>query len=367
MTTGNNQLKPRHRSDSCFYYVATLSGFVTRRMLLLILLIPLALEPLRVHAQNLNSLPDYESSEPISGVIRVWGDSAMDTLMKYWQAGFSKHHPGVSFETKLLGTGTGMAGIYTDVADLAVMGREATASEIMAFGWVFKYKPSRVEVTTGSLSVPGKTFAVTVLVHNTNPLSKLTLAQLDAIFGSEHQRGLSNIRTWGDLGLTGEWQNKPIHVYGYDTETGTGTFFKKAVFAGSDKWNCEIKEFADLKLGNSLRDAGQRVLNALARDRYGIAYGNLGRNARVKPLAVASADGEPFYEATKANLIERKYPLTRATFIYVNRAPGKQIDAKVQEFLRYILSQEGQREVVREGVFLPLSEKTVREQLKRLE
>src|ERR1700687_4334321 len=135
MTLGNNQPKRRHRSDTCFCCGATLSALVTRIMLLLTLLMPLTLAPVRAPAQNFNSLSDYGRSEPITGVIRVWGDDRMATLMKYWQAGFSKQHPGVSFETKLLGTGTGMAGIYTDVADIALMDREATAFEIMAFEW----------------------------------------------------------------------------------------------------------------------------------------------------------------------------------------------------------------------------------------
>ena len=324
---------------------------------------------LSINAQSLNSPPHYRPGQIVSGVIRVWGNERMDTLMKYWQEGFQKYQANVRFETKLLGTGTGMAGIYTSVADIALMGREATAAEIMAFEWVFKYKPLRVEVSTGSLNVAGKSFAVAVFVHRDNPLSKLTLTQLDAIFGSEHLRGPRNIRTWGDLGLKGEWKDKPINPYGYDAETGPSAFFEKAVFNGSDKWSCNVKEFADLKRGDgSLVDAGGPVLEALAHDRYGIAFANLAfRSPHVKAIALASVDGGPYYEATKDNLIQRKYPLTRATSIYINRAPGTVVDPKVKEFLRYILSQEGQQEVIREGDFLPLNEGSAREQLRKLD
>jgi phosphate transport system substrate-binding protein len=320
-------------------------------------------------AQDMNSLPRYESRDGVSGTIRIWGDDRMETLMSFWQEGFREFHPDVRFETKLMGTGTGMAGLYTGVADLALMGRDSTSSEIMAFEWVFRYKPLGIEVATGSLRVPGKTFAVAVFVHKGNPLSKLTLAQLDAIFGSEHLRGPSNIRTWGELGLTGDWKDKPIHPYGYDVETGTGWFFRRAVFKGSDKWNCDVREFADVKRSDgTVVDAGERILEALAEDRYGIAYSNLGfMNPQMKPIAVGSADGGPFYEATKDNLIQRKYPLTRAASIYVNREPGKNLDPKVQEFLRYILSKEGQQQVVREGDFLPLTPEVVREQLRKMD
>jgi phosphate transport system substrate-binding protein len=329
----------------------------------------LALAATCARAQSPDSLPQYRPGQTVSGTIRVWGDDRMETLMKYWQEGFRKYQGGAQFETRLIGTGTGMAGLYTDVADMALMGRESTSSESMAFEWVFRYKPLGVEVATGSLDVPGKTFAVSVFVSKDNPLSRLTLAQLDAVFGSEHLRGPRNARTWGDLGLTGEWKERPINAYGYDIETNTGGFFKRAVLNGSDKWSCDLKEFADVKRPDGkLLDGGQRVLDALAKDRYGIAYSNLRyANRQVKPVALAATDAGPYYEATKENLIRRKYPLARAVSIYVNRAPGKPLDPKLKEFLRYVLSREGQREVVREGDFLPLNEQAIREQLRKLD
>ncbi len=293
----------------------------------------------------------------------------MQVLMNYWQSGFMKHHPGIRFKMNLLGTGTAMAGLYTGVADIALMGRESTAKEVQAFEWVFKYKPLGVEVATGSLDVPGKSFAVTVFVHRDNPIERLTLTELDAIFGSEHLRGGGIIRSWGDLGLNGEWKNKPITTYGYDLETRTALFLKRSVLNGSDKWNCELREFADLRApdGSSI-DAGSSILKALAGDRLGIAFSNLAfRNTQVKPLALATIVSGPYHQATKENLIKRAYPLTRAAFIYVNRAPDQPLNPTVKEFLRYVLSDEGQKDVMREGDFLPLSEQVRREQLKQLE
>jgi phosphate transport system substrate-binding protein len=328
-----------------------------------------ALTTMCVYAQKLNSLSASQPDQPMSGTIRVWGNDRMDTVMKYWQEGFKKRHPEVRFENKLIGTGTGMAGLYTSVADLALMGRDATASEVMAFEWVFKYKPLGVEVANGSLDVPGKSFALAVFVNKDNPIAKVTLAQLDAIFGSEHLRGSRNARTWGDLGLAGGWQNEPINPYGYDAETNTGLFFKRVVFNGSDKWSCDLKEFTDQKQPNKvLSDASDQILKALAHDRYGIAYANPRySNPRVKVIGIASTEAAPAYETTKANLIERKYPLARATSIYINREPGKPIDSKVKEFLLYILSQEGQQEVARAGDFLPLGKETLGEQRRKLE
>ena len=262
-----------------------------------------------------------------------------------------------------------MAGLYTGVADLALMGRDATASEVMAFEWVFKYKPLGVEVANGSPGVPGKSFALAVFVNKDNPMAKATMAQLDAIFGSEHLRGSRNARRWGDLGLAGGWQNQPINPYGYDAETNTGLFFKRVVFNGSDKWSCDLKEFSDQKKPDGgVSDASDQILQALAHDRYGIAYANPQyANPRVRAIAIASTDAALAYETTTTNLIERKYPLGRATSIYINREPGKPIDSKVKEFLLYILSQDGQQDVAREGDFLPLSKETVADQRRKLE
>ena len=171
----------------------------------LIILFTATTAAISIVTENVKSSPQPDPD--VAGVIRVWGDDQMNGVMQRWQIAFQKAHPNVRFEAKLLGTGTGMAGLYSGVADIALLGREATASEVMAFEWVFRYKPLGIEAATGSLGVPGKTFAVGVFVNKQNPLSKLTLTQLDAIFDSEHRRGSRNLSTWGDLGLTVEWFN----------------------------------------------------------------------------------------------------------------------------------------------------------------
>jgi phosphate transport system substrate-binding protein len=138
---------------------------------------------------------------------------------------------------------------------------------------------------------------------------------------------------------------------------------------GSLKWNCDMQEFSDVrKPDGSLTDAGQRIVDAVAKDRYGIAYSGLPyKNPLAKPVALAPQDGGLYFEPTKENVIERKYPLTRTISIFINRAPGTSIDPKVKEFLRYILSREGQEAVVRDGGYLPLNGDIVREERRKLE
>ncbi len=336
----------------------------------LLSLLGLVIALLSIHEQDPDSLPQYQPEQTVSGTIRIWGNDQMLAVVKHWQKGFQRYQPNVSFEINLRGTGTAMAGLYTGSADLALMGRASTSKEIMAFEWVFKDKPVGIEVATGSLNALGKSPALVVFLHKDNPLSRLTLTQLDAIFGCEHLRGLDNIREWGQLGLDGEWKHKPINIYSYDAETGTATFFRDTVLNGSHKWNWErMREFKDIKNPDgSTYQSSQQIINALATDKYGIGIASLQHGLRnVKPLALASQDGEPAYEAIQQNLIQRKYPLTRAVSVYLNRSPGKQVDPKIKEFLRYVLSREGQQDIINAGGYLPLPKEVGRKQIEKLE
>lgn len=330
----------------------------------------LALAVTCARAQDVGSLPPYQPRQNVSGTIRVWSNEAMRAVVKRWQEGFQKHHPNARIETNHIGTDVAMAGLYTGSADIALMGREATASEIQAFEWIFRYKPSRVEIMNGSLDVPGKSPALVVFVHKDNPLSKITLAQLDAIFGYEHRRGLGNLRTWGQLGLRGDWTNRPINLYARDVTSGTGRYFRQVVLNDSRNMNWDhLQEFSDKKNSNgSVMDADRQILDRLAKDRFGIAVSNLRFvQPQLKSLALAAEAGGPFVEATRDHLIARQYPLARTAIALINRAPGQAVDPKLREFLSYILSRDGQAEIIREGDFLPLHADVIRVQLTNLE
>jgi len=293
----------------------------------------------------------------------------MGKLVQSWIEGFHHYQPDVRFENRMYGTASAIGALYTEAGDLAILGREIWPIEIDAFQRVLHYPPIGIDVATGSLDIRNMDFALNVFAHRDNPLTKLTLAQVDAVFGSEHRRGARNIRTWGDLGLTGEWEHEQIHVYGFPVARGFAVFFQDAVLAGSHRWNCDMKEFPDTRRSDeSVLDGGQQILDALARDRYGIGYSNLRySNAQVKPLALAANSGASYYEASKETLIERQYPLTRFITAFINRPPGRPVDPKLKEFLRYIISREGQQNIVRDGNYLPLSESAARAGLKKLE
>lgn len=318
-----------------------------------------------------NPPPAYEAARSLAGTIHVWGPANMAALARNWAEGFQRVQPGVKVEFTLLGSDTAIPGLYSGRADLAFLGRENNITDDNGFFRPMQYKPERFELTTGSLDVPGKTNALVVFVHRDNPLARLTLAQLDALFGHERLRGApKNIRTWGDLGLADEWAARPVNLYGYDAETGTGQFFLKAVLGGSRKMNWEnFREFKDLKRPDgSVYTSAEQSLDALRQDRYGMAVSSLRFASReTKAVALSAGPAGPYFQATRETLVAREYPLARTTYAFINRPPGQALEPKVREFLRYIFSLEGQADIMREGGYLPLNHATLAAQRQRLQ
>ena len=317
-----------------------------------------------IHVQSapeVNESPGaYTPTQHVAGQIRIWGHGGRSkdfdsVLLQSWEEEFRKYQPDVQFENHLRGNASAIGGLYTGAADIALMGREIWPTEIDGFEQVFGHKPARVAVMTGSVDVPNHDFALVIFVHKDNPLARLTLAQVDAIFGADHRRSSKNIRTWGELGLGGDWATKPIHAYGYQLRRDFSYFFEQSALAGSKKWNCDLKEIADGQTPDGVVDAGQRILDELAKDRYGIAISSLAyKNAETKPLPLAGSSGGEYYAASRETVMRKQYPLTRTPFMYFDRAPGQPLDPKIKEFISYILSQQGQSQVLRDGHYLPL-------------
>ncbi len=337
---------------------------------------------------NLAGLPVYQPEQRVSGTVRSFGFS-LGGMMKVWEDGFRKYQPDINFEDKFPSGDVAIAGLVSGVADLGPQGRELVLTEHLAFYETFQYYPTDITVMTGAYDVDGATCGLVIFVNKDNPISKLTMRQLDGIFGSERVGGLwgfkwsleagrtvkDDIRTWGQLGLTGEWADQPIHTYGHGPG-GTTNFFQIRVLNGSDKWNPNYQGYVEtgskMISDNDKAQLGgtQHMLDELVKDKYGIAWTVIPQARKVpglKPLALAVRDGGLYIEPSRENFQNRTYPLTRSIYIYLNRAPGKPLDPKSKEFLRYILSREGQEAVERAGKYLPLTAEVVREQLKKLE
>lgn len=303
-------------------------------------------------------LPGYSPNRQVSGTIRIWGEerSLIEPLVTSWEAGFRRYQPDVRFKNRLVGNASGIGGLYTGVADLALITRDIWPTEVDGYEQVFGHKPSRVMIATGSLEAEHYEPALVIFVHKDNPLSKLTLAEVGAIFGADRRRGSRSARTWGDVGLTAEWADKPIHPYGYELRSEIAYWFEQSAFSGSQKWSCELREVGNAETAEPGVNSGQLILDALAKDRYGIAVSSLAyTHGAVKALWLAEAEGGRYYPATLETVSKRQYPLVRTAAIYFDRCPGKPLDPKIKEFLNYVTSQEGQEALSHETRFLPLT------------
>jgi phosphate transport system substrate-binding protein len=302
------------------------------------------------------------------GPIRIWGHGALghdyiESLVVKWETGFRKTHPEVQFDNELHGTASAIGALYTGTGEIAIMGREIWPVEVEAFKDIHGYPPLGIDIATGSLDIRNKDFALVVFVNCSNPVANLSLPQLARLFGAEQPPP----STWGELGLRGEWATRPIHLYGFEIHRGFGYYLEQRVFNGSSKWNPTLVELGDIKQPDgSLLDAGQRIVDAVGADPDAIGYSSLlYKNANIRAVPIGPAGG-PFILATHQTIANHTYALTRSITAYIDRAPGRQADPRVEAFLRYILSAEGQQAVIEDGGYTPLPPALAKAQAARL-
>ena len=304
------------------------------------------------------ALTEADLPVPPLNTLRVWGDPAMRSVLLGWEARFAALHPEVRFENRLMGTDTGMPGLYGGIADIALFGRETNTLESDGYLHTFQYPPLGLELMTGSLDVNGKSYAPVLFVAKDNPLQRLTLAEADRAFGCGQPGQGEPARTWGDLGAAGEWKTRPIHLYTFDLATNTGVFFLRQLQGASRKENWRaIREFRDIERPDgSIYEAGQQTMDALRADPDGLAVSGLQyAEADVKALPLAAKEGAAYVLPTRESLMDRSYPLARITYVFVSRRPGKPVRDLVRQFLLFVYSDEGRRVVAEQPGFLPLT------------
>ena len=307
-------------------------------------------------------LPAYRPEVPVAARLRLWGHGNrklpwMRNLVDLWEKGFRRFHPEASIDYQMYGTSSGVPALFTGIGDIAILGEELLAPESAAFEHFRGYPPTAIQIMTGSLDVRNFDYAQQVFVHRDNPLRHLTLAELDAILGAEHRRSARNIRKWGELGLGGPWAHRPVIPYSWAIDDSFGYYLENAVLAGSHRWNPALREFSHIIYPDgSIYDHGQQILDALAKDRAGIAVSNIRyAGPKVRPVALGNSREGPFVQATKASLVDGSYPLSRTLPAIIDRPPDMTVAAPVREFLRYVISRDGQTMVVEDGRYLPLS------------
>ena len=337
---------------------------------------------------DLSDLPSYAPEQKVSGLIRLWGSNYFtdSPLAGWWEEAFKKFHPGAKFDWHLNTSEHAISGLIFGKSDLGPMGRQIMWDEQLAYQREFSRLPIGIVVVTGSYDVSGWNPAIGVYVNKDNPLAQLSLEQIDGLFGCERTgvwrdldwdesraRGPEkNIRTWGQLGLKGEWADKPIHVLGYNLQYHFAQEITSRAFGGvTNKWNEQLREYANkLQPDGKLKLAGALMMEDVAKDPYAIAYmagGAAWATPATKTVALSVKTGGPAYELTLDNVRARAYPMYADVFFFLDRIAGKPVDPKLKEFLRFILSREGQELVMKDGKYLPLTSEVVREQLKKFQ
>jgi phosphate transport system substrate-binding protein len=294
------------------------------------------------------ALQSYQKVSGISGSLNSVGSDTMNNLMTLWAETFRRNYPNVKVQVEGKGSSTAPAALIAGTAQFGPMSRAMRATEVDQFESKYGYKPTQLRTSYDALAV---------YVHKDNPIKQLTLAQVEAIFAKSRRRGYKeNVTKWGQLGLTGDWADKPISLYGRNSASGTYGFFKEVALKNSD-YKDTVKE----------QPGSASVVQGVTEDRYGIGYSGLGyKTSGVRLVPLGETEQGPFSDGNYEDVKSGKYPLARFLYLYINKAPGKPVDPLVGEFVKLIFSKEGQEVVVKDG-YDPLSAQQTAQELAKLQ
>ncbi|MBL0209989.1 MAG: phosphate ABC transporter substrate-binding protein [Holophagaceae bacterium] len=291
----------------------------------------------------------YKKTSGISGNLNSIGSDTLNNLMTYWVESFNKQYPNVKIQVEGKGSSTAPPALIEGTSQLGPMSREMKGEEIDKFEKKYGYKPTKVAVAIDTLAV---------FVHKDNPIKSLTLQEVDAMFSKTRKGGHpKDAKTWGDLGLKGAWAPKPISLYGRNSASGTYGYFKEhALFKGD--YRDTVKE----------QPGSSSVVQSVSSDRTAAGYSGIGyatSGVRAVPLADEKRYNGEAFQATYANALNGKYPMARFLYVYINHNPKKPIDPLTKEFIKFVLSKEGQEIVVKDG-YLPLTAAMETSEMKKL-
>ncbi|MBI9072382.1 MAG: phosphate ABC transporter substrate-binding protein [Melioribacteraceae bacterium] len=293
------------------------------------------------------NLPHYKKTTGIKGNLNSIGSDTILNMMTLWAEGFNGMYPEVKIQIEGKGSSTAPPALIEGTAQLGPMSRQMKAKEVDSFEEKFGYKPTPFSIALDALAV---------YVNKENPVKGLSFEQVDAVFSKTRKQGYSEeVTTWGQLGLKGEFAKKPISIFGRNSASGTYGYFKSHVLKKGD-YKDVVKE----------QPGSASVVQGVAEDKFAIGYSGIGyKTSGVRVVPLSKKEGEEYFDGTNENVASGKYPLSRFLYVYIAKNPGKPVDPLVNEFMKYILSYEGQQVVVKDG-YLPLSADVAKKMLEQL-
>lgn len=324
---------------------ATIVGAVTS-LAMAALLTPAAAQTQPAPAVDAG-LKGYERQSGVSGNLSSRGSDTMNNLMALWGEAFRGFYPAVNIQIEGAGTSTAPPAITEGTANFGAMSRPMREGEIRAFEERHGYAPTLVPVAIDVLAV---------YVHRDNPIQGLTIPQVDAILSSTRRcGGAADITRWGQLGLTGAWANRDITLYSRNAVSGTYGYFRQHALCDGD-FKASINE----------QPGSASVVEGVASTPNSIGYSGIGyRTSGVRAVPLAKREGQAFVAPTARSAADGTYPLARFLYVAVNKHPNRVLPPLEREFLRLILSREGQQVVVRDG-YIPLPAAVAERELGRL-
>ncbi len=294
------------------------------------------------------ALPDYRQVPGIAGNLSSVGSDTLANLMTLWAEEFKRVYPSVNIQIQAAGSSTAPPALTEGTANLGPMSRKMKAREIAAFERKHGYKPTPIRVAVDALAV---------FVHKDNPIQCLTIPQVDAVFSSTRKCGYPHdITRWGQLGLGGAWKHRDIQLFGRNSVSGTYGYFKKHALCKGD-----FKPTVNEQPGSA------SVVQSVGATLNAIGYSGIGyRTSGVRAVPLARKKGAPCVAATPENALSGRYPLARFLYIYVNKAPNRPLPPLEREFIKLVLSKQGQRVVVKDG-YIPLPARVARKELAKIE
>ncbi|MCK6488271.1 MAG: phosphate ABC transporter substrate-binding protein [Planctomycetes bacterium] len=289
------------------------------------------------------AIPAYQPVQGVTGAVNSIGSDTLNNLMTYWAEGFNASYPAVQVQIEGKGSTTAPPALIEGTAQLGPMSREMKKEEMDKFEKKYGYKPTGIRVAIDALAV---------FVHKDNPLKGVTVAQVDGLFSSTFKHGGKDITDWGLL--LPEWKGRAVSLYGRNSASGTYGYFKEHALKKGD-FKPTVKE----------QPGSSAVVQGVASDLNAVGYSGIGYvTSSIKALPVGEKEGA-FAEPSYDNCLNGSYPLARFLFVYVNKAPGKPMDTLTLEFIKYVLSQQGQAIVVKDG-FFPVPAKVAKETIELL-